>query len=607
MSLDEALLGSDSIRQVRTSADGVFWLASIAAEDSRSTIRCWDGDGIIDITPEANVRSRVMEYGGGAYDVADSLVAWCDDRTRRVWLRDGQHRRPITPSSSRFRYGGLALVPERRWLLAVREDHDITPEERTEIVALDLDGDNLDGGQVLVTGADFYAGPTAMAGSLAWFQWQHPHMSWDEAAVCTAPLDHPEQVHVVAQGADVSAQHPLWVAAESLAYVSDESGYWNWHFHTPTAQHQWLTPHDCSTPTWVLDRAAACALNEDLIATVQLIDGRGTLALWQPSSGEISYPLPNTAMIESIAARGEDLFVIAEWDDRAASLVHISPTADHHEIVSSTPLPQASAPVSRWAEGKAGPVHSWFYPVANSTTPPLLVLTHGGPTSVHYPSFDKVVQFWTSRGIAVLDVNYSGSTGFGRKYRDRLKGQWGILDVADVVAAAQQLCDEGLADPARIAIAGGSAGGYTTLQALVSSDIFAAGMSFYGVADLRTLILDTHKAESRYTYSLVGPWPEAEQTYLERSPITQLDRLNAPMLILQGLQDRVVPPAQAYAMAEAVRAKGLPLALLTFPDEGHGFRGLDSRRRALAAQLSFLEQVFQLPLSPDVPVLAVEG
>ncbi|MDO5091926.1 MAG: prolyl oligopeptidase family serine peptidase [Propionibacteriaceae bacterium] len=607
MSIDAALLGGDAIRQVKATADGVFWLTRITAEDSRTTIKHWRADGTItEVTPQANVRSRVMEYGGGAYAVAPGLVAWCDDATNQLWLRDGSKTRPLTPASQRFRYGGLSFASSQRLLLAVREDHEAHPEERSEIVALDVDKDNADGGRVLVTGADFYAGPTEFDGRLAWSQWMHPNMSWDSAQVLTCQLNHPAEATVIAGGPQVSAQHPIWLPQGDLAYVSDASGYWNWTV-TGSQEERWHTPRDCSIPIWVLDTPPGCVVDNTTLASVEIVDGRGRLALWTPGH-EASYPLPGTAMIESIAAHGEDVFLIAEWDDRAPTLVHLMPDGTHTEIVASLPDPSASKPNSRWAAGPVGPIQAWFYPIANTEVPPpLLVLTHGGPTSVHYPSFDKSIQFWVSRGFAVLDVNYSGSTGFGRAYRERLKGEWGVLDVADVVAAAQRVCADGLADPTRVAIAGGSAGGYTTLQALTTSDFFSAGISSYGIGDLRTLVNDTHKAESHYTFSLVGPWPEAERLYLERSPITQLDQLTAPMLILQGLADRVVPPNQAYDMASAVRAKGLPLALVTFTDEGHGFRSLSARRQALESQVSFLEQVFELPLSPDIPTLQLEN
>ncbi|MEO7587616.1 MAG: prolyl oligopeptidase family serine peptidase [Arachnia sp.] len=607
ISIDAALAGEDAISQVRTSPAGVHWLASIAEENGRVTVRRWDGSDTVELTPGANVRSRVMEYGGGAYDVAGDLLAYCDDVTRRVMLvEDGNHR-PLTPEQDRYRWGDLHLVPERRILIAVREDHDATPEALTEIVALTLDGDNADGGRILLTGADFYAGPRVHDDRLAWFQWAHPNMSWDSSEVVVCSLDDPSDARVVAGGQGVSAQHPLWCCHGQLAWSSDETGFWNWYSSHGEDVATWKVSHDCDVPTWVLDRAPVAAVGNDMLASIEIVDGTGVLALWQPSSGGVTYPLPGTSFIESIAALGEDIFVVANWPDRAASLVRLSPTGQREEIVGSTRAAGAVAPTSRWADSVAGPVQSWFYTEPGLQAPPLVVMTHGGPTSARDASYDRQVQFWVSRGFAVLDVNYSGSTGFGRAYRDRLKGQWGILDVADVAAAVKDVTDAGLADPARVAITGGSAGGYTTLQALVTTDVFAAGISSYGIGDLRALVEDTHKAESRYPDSLIGPWPEAEQTYLDRSPVTQLENLRTPMLILQGLEDKVVPPNQAYAMADAVRAAGKPLALVTFEGEGHGFRGMATRRTALESKVSFLQQVFGMDHSGDVPVLAIEN
>ncbi|MGV8847468.1 alpha/beta hydrolase family protein [Tessaracoccus sp.] len=606
-SIDAALTGEDSLSQVRTSGPGVHWLASIAEQNGRVTIRRWDGSDIVELTPQANVRSRVMEYGGGAYDVSGELLAYCDDVTRRVLvLEDGNHR-PLTPIQERFRWGDLHLVLERRLLIAVREDHNATPEARTEIVALDLDGDNADGGRVLLTGADFYAGPRVHEGRLTWFQWAHPNMSWDSSEVLVCSLDDPSDARVLAGGPGVSAQHPLWCCHGRLSWSSDETGFWNWYCSDGVTTTSWNVKHDCDVPTWVLDKAPVSAVGSDMLATVEIVDGTGVLALWQPSTGGVTYPLPGTAFIDSIDSIDDDIFVIASWPNRASSLVRLSPTGERTEIVTSTPVADAVIASSRYADSDAGPVQSWFYKAPGLVTPPLLVMTHGGPTSARDASYDRQVQFWVSRGFAVLDVNYSGSTGFGRAYRDRLLGQWGILDVADVVAAVREVTDAGLADPDRVAITGGSAGGYTTLQALVTTDVFAAGISSYGIGDLRALVADTHKAESRYPDSLIGPWPEAEQTYLDRSPITRLENLRTPMLILQGLEDKVVPPNQAYAMADAVRAAGKPLALVTFPGEGHGFRGLAARRSALESKLSFLQQVFGMEHSTDVPVLDIEN
>lgn len=607
LSIDDALTGEDAISQVRTSPAGVHWLARIASEDGRTTIRRWDGRDITELTPGANVRSRVMEYGGGAYDTSDDLVVYCDDASGRVMLiEDGNHT-AITSEQDRFRWGDLHLVPERRQVLAVREDHAATPEPRTEIVALHLDGDNADGGRVLLTGADFYAGPRVHADRLVFFQWAHPDMSWDSAAVVVCSLDDTSDTVVVAGGGGVSAQHPLWSADRQLFWASDETGFWNWYTEIGGQTLSRRVDRDCDIPTWVLDSPPAAAVGRDMLAAIEIVDGKGVLALWQPTTDGTTHPLPGTAFIDSVAAMGDDIVVIASWPDRAASLVHLSPTGQRKEIVTSSPVDDAPTAVSRWSDSVAGPVQSWFYTSSDLLNPPLLVMTHGGPTSARDAAYNREVHFWVSRGFAVLDVNYSGSTGFGRAYRDRLKGQWGVLDIADVVAAVRDVTDAGLADPARVAITGGSAGGYTTLQALVTTDVFAAGISSYGIGDLRALVADTHKAESRYPDSLIGPWPEARQTYLDRSPVTQLHNLSTPMLILQGLEDKVVPPNQAYDMADAVRAAGKPLALVTYDGEGHGFRGLATRRNALESKLSFLQQVFGMDHSEDIPVLAIEN
>ncbi|MDF1490317.1 S9 family peptidase [Tessaracoccus caeni] len=605
--LDFVLSSCDSLSQVKAASSGLYWLAGIAAEDGRVTVRRRRPDGAVeDLTPEASVRSRVMEYGGGAFDVQGDVLVYVDDVSRRVWLRDDQGARALTAEQTRFRYGGLALHLASRRVLAVREDHDVQPEPRTEIVALDLDDENPDGGQVLVTGADFYAGIAVRGDRVAWCQWMHPNMSWEEASVWAAPLDDLSNALAVCAKEGVSALYPLWLDDERLAYASDESGYWNWTIAGPDGAHTYRSETDCCGPLWVCD-APALASDGGRLAFIEYLDGWGTLTLWDPAPGSIERPLSGTADVESICWYDGELHAVVSWPDRPGSLVRLTSTGDVDEVVGSPGLEEAVAPQSRWAEGPAGPVQFWAYLPEGVEQPPLLVKTHGGPTSMATASFSEEIQFWISRGFAFADINYGGSTGFGREYRERLRGQWGVLDVADVVACVEELASAGLVDRARVAIKGGSAGGYTTLQSLVSTDVFAAGMSRYGIGDLGALATDTHKAESRYTFGLVGPWPEAEEIYRERSPLFHLDRLSTPMLILQGMDDKVVPPNQAFAMADAVRAAGKPLALITFEGEGHGFRRLESRRIALEAELSFLEQIFGLPLSPDVPRLEIEN
>jgi dipeptidyl aminopeptidase/acylaminoacyl peptidase len=611
-SLDSVLHYPDAIAQVHAVGTSVYWLATIAAEDGRTTVRRLRDGVVEDLTPTANVRSRAMEYGGGAYAVDGTRLAWCDDITTQVWVRDADGERPVTPEGRRFVYGGLCLTDGA--LLAVREDHDAAPEARTEIVALDISSAQLDGGRVLATGADFYAGVVANGNRVAWTQWDHPNMSWDTCAVWMGTVDGSGAAAAVYERDGVAAKDPIWLPDGRLAFVADEGGWWNWRVAEVTQE----AAVDCAPPTWVLNPAVAAGLPDGRVATVVYREGRGELGLWSPGTGALDFPLPGTADIESLAVSGDRLYAVAQWPDRDATLVRVPlpeepgdvarlDAPETEPVVLAGPTdgdPDVALPEAVWAEGAAGPVHSWLYrPAADD--PPLIVLTHGGPTSMARCLYDRAVQFWVSRGFAVLDVNYSGSTGFGRAYRDRLRGNWGVLDVTDTVAAVRAVTASGLADPARVAITGGSAGGYTTLRSLTSTDVYAAGVSRYGIGDLTTLATDTHKAESRYLDGLVAPWPEGRAVYEERSPINHLDRLATPMLILQGTEDKVVPPNQAVQMADAVRAAGRPVALVMLEGEGHGFRAMATRRRALEAQVSFLEQVLGLPHSPDVPRLEI--
>ncbi|HSO69874.1 MAG TPA: prolyl oligopeptidase family serine peptidase [Arachnia sp.] len=604
MPLEAVLNVPDAISQVQATAAGIYWLATIAAEDGRVTVRRWASGVVTDLTPDSVVRSRVMEYGGGAYAADGAAVVYCDDRTGLIWFDDGDGRRPLTEPGTAYVYGGLHLSLADGVVVAVREDHSASPEPRTEIVALSLASTNPDGGRVLATGADFYAGPVLRSGLLAWYQWNHPDMSWDTSEVWSAPLAEPGAAAPVAGRAGVSTQHPLWLDDGVLAVSEDTSGFWNWRV---VGGPVWRVAHDCDVPTWVLTPPPAAVVADQVVASVVFREGRGELALWDSVTGAVSHPLPGTAAIESVASHDGTLYVVAQWPDRPATLVSIQRDGTSSHVAGAEgPQPAAVSPIAFWADGPAGPVHSWLY-LPEAQRAPLIVFTHGGPTSMATCAYDAGIAFWVSRGFAVVDVNYSGSTGFGRVYRDRLRGRWGELDVADAEAVVLALVEAGHVDPDRVAITGGSAGGFTTLKSLVSTDIYAAGISRYGIGYLPTLATDTHKAESRYLDGLVAPWPEGRAVYEDRSPINHLEDLRTPMLILQGSEDKVVPPAQAEQMAEAVRSAGQPVALLVFEGEGHGFRTMSARRRSLEAQVSFLEQVFGMPESPDVPRLEIEN
>ncbi len=624
VTIDAMLASGVSLAAVEVDHDQVGWLESRPEEDGRQTL-VLDG---VEVTPApAALRSRAQEYGGGVWHAQDGIVAWCNDTDGALHARiDGRPRR-ISPANRDLRFGGLRVDAARRQVVAVREDHRGEGEAVTTIVALSVDDENADGGRVLCQGADFYAHPEVSPfGRLAWVEWNHPDMPWDGTLLKIGQLsdDGIEAVTVIAGGHDVSAVHPKWGPDGSLYFLSDESGYWNpWVFDGPTTRSILDEPHDFCRPLWVLGNAEYAVLDERTLVMRWYADAGARVGLVDVPSGDITEIIDPVADVDAIAAGEAGIFLVAAHADRPDEIARLEVGAARLAQPALTtvrpggeqPDPAwVSVPESIWFEGRHGRSQAFYYPptspdaeLREGEAPITIVNTHGGPTAMAPGTFRTDFQFWTSRGIAVLDVNYSGSSGFGRDYRNRLHGNWGIADVDDCVDAVKEVAGRGLADPERVVIQGGSAGGYTTLQALVSSDVFAAGMSRYGIGDLETLVGDTHKFESRYPYKLVGPYPEAKAVYEQRSPIHHVEQLSSPMLILQGLDDKVVPPSQAESMAEAVRAKKLPVAVKMFESEGHGFRRQETRRAVVEAQLSFLSQLFDFEPADQVPVLEVEN
>ncbi|MDO4785065.1 MAG: prolyl oligopeptidase family serine peptidase [Propionibacteriaceae bacterium] len=603
VSLDEVLTASDGMHQVRAVGTDVYWLANLAAEDGRGTILRWCSGAVTDLTPAANVRTRVNEYGGGTYDADGAGLAYADDSSKALYYlpADGQLRQ-LTSGDPRFRYAGLRLASDAGLLLAVREDYLTGGEPRTELVALSLSGGNDDGGTVLATGADFYGRPAYRESQVAWAQWNHPNMPWDQCEVWRARLGH--EAVKVAGGVGVSALNPLFLADGRLAWLDDTSGYWNLALDDGT---RFADAHDYCPPPWTLEEPPYAQLDETTIIATRFADGLGDLVRLDLATGQTEAFGLGLGEVESISCADGQCYLIALSPLHPPRLARLGdaglvPLAGRETRV----VPVSPRPF--WFDGPAGRTHALLYSPADTDGPcPLLVRCHGGPTGMARAVLDLEVQFWVGRGIAVLDLNYSGSAGFGRAYRERLNGQWGVLDVADCVAAVGQLVADGVTDPRRVGICGGSAGGYTVLQSLVSSQVFTAGISRYGIGDLEALVADTHKFESRYLEGLIGPYPAQRQLYRDRSPIHHTDRLSTPMLILQGRDDAVVPLNQAEAMAAAVRGKGLPVALLVFDGEGHGFRQVANRRSSLLAQLSFLAQVWGFRPAEGLPPLTIEN
>ena len=612
------LITSDAVGLVGGSVDGddAYWVESRASQKGRASLWRLRDRERTELTPDHNVRSSVHEYGGGAWSVADGVVVFVAFPSQVVHvIENGAPPRPITPEG-KLRYGGLVVVPSSRSAYAVREDHTSSDIDCVNtLVRLELDGENRDGGRVVASGADFYSQPAVSDDDrLAWFEWNHPDMPWDATRLVVAEADGSEAV-VVAGGPEESAIYPAWAQDGALLFCSDRTGYWNlhrWDGSHVTALHD--DPYDCCPAPWIFDGAPYSVLDADRVAVTLWVgglprvgvvaNGAFTALPIEATSLELGGTGPRTVARIGHATAPPELAIV-DWTDNAITTLRRS---------SETALPYVSVADQITWDGPEGPVHAWWYPPTNPDAvapdgelPPVIVKSHGGPTSFSYADLNLSTQFWTSRGVGILDVNYGGSSHYGRAYRNRLLGQWGVVDVRDCVDAVRVVVERGLVDPRRVAIMGGSSGGYTALQALVSSDVFGAALSDFGISDLATLATDTHKFEAHYTDRLVAPWPEGKALYEERSPIHHLDRLNSPMLLQQGADDRVVPPRQAQEMAAAVRAKGLPVALVMYDGEGHGFRRADTIAASLNAKLSFLGQVFGFQPAGDVPLLAIKN
>jgi dipeptidyl aminopeptidase/acylaminoacyl peptidase len=621
--------GGVSLDEVRVSGPAVCWVEGRPLEGGRQVVRrAVPGGGrpAEDLVPEGfNARTRVHEYGGGSYALAGETLFFSNFRDQRLYRLDpgAAAPRPITPeppAPAAHRYADACPTPDGRRLVCVRERHH-DGEVHNELVAVPAGGGEP---VVLAAGRDFYASPRVGPDGrrLAWLEWDHPNMPWDGTELRLAELTGDALAGdpvTVAGGPEESVFQPDWSPDGVLHLVSDRTGWWNLYRVAPEGRVGELEPlypaeEEFGHPQWVFGMATYAFLPGGRIACVH---GRGPmqrLGILEPDGTLKDLDLPFTSFYPPhLRAAGDRVAGIAGSPTSAPAVVLIDPADGGVEVLRSSADRELDPgyltvpePIEFPTEG-GRTAHALYYPPANRDVqgpagerPPLVVASHGGPTSGVSSDLHVGYQYFTSRGIAVVDVDYGGSTGYGRAYRRRLDGRWGIVDVDDCVAAARHLAGRGDVDPARLAIRGGSAGGYTTLCALTFRDDFSAGASYFGVADLAALARDTHKFESRYLDRLIGPWPQAEALYRERSPIHVTDRLSCPVVLFQGLEDEVVPPAQAEMMAAALDAKGIPHAYLPFPGEQHGFRQAAHIRRALEAELYFYSRVFGFDLAEPV-------
>jgi dipeptidyl aminopeptidase/acylaminoacyl peptidase len=623
--LDAAQVATTGTRmyQARRNGDVITWLEVRPAEGGRTVLMQDIAGRRRELTPPPwSARSRVHEYGGGSYCVAGAEAWIVNDEDQAVWHRDAEGRfRRLTPAGEQ-RYADLVRDPLRPRLVAICEDHRGNGEPRNSIVAIGDDGSI----ETLVSGSDFYSSMRfdRHGQRLAWLAWDHPNLPWDSTELWVAGLDdagRPKAAQQVAGSADVAVFQPEWLPGDRLGFIADPDGWWNHFAWSQSGGIESLGEQqaEAGLPQWVFGQSTWGPAAGSLIGGMTR-DGRWELL--QFGRGLPLWLQWNPEALEHLATDGTDAVALAGAPDRPTAIYALDAPHFHPRVVAECgPLPLDMAWISQpraisYSTAQGEIAHAFYYPPTNpmhegpdGTSPPVIVKCHGGPTAAASTAFDAKTQFWTTRGFAVLDVNYRGSTGYGRAYREALYGRWGVADVEDCVAGIAYLAQEGLADPAAAFISGASAGGYTVLCALAFTDAFRAGASYFGIGDLAGMFDTTHKFEARYDHWLVGPRddPATRLRLEQRSPLRHAGRIHCPVIFFQGGQDRVVPPEQSRSMHAALQAAGIPTAYIEFPEERHGFRRAENIRAALDAELAFFCKVLGVTPAGEVPELALDN
>ncbi|MBD2000770.1 S9 family peptidase [Leptolyngbya sp. FACHB-541] len=618
---DLIVQGTIRLGEIRLDGDDIYWSEGRPLEGGRSVVVRRTPDGTTtDITPTGfNVRTRVHEYGGGSYTVADKTVYFSNFADQRLYRQSvGSEPQPLTPEAN-LRYADAVIDRQRNRLICLREDHTASEREAVNtVVAVSLSADSPTAGEVLVSGNDFYSSPRLSPDGtqLSWLTWNHPNMPWDGTELWVAEVKENGELgdrHLIAGGLTESVFQPEWSPDGVLYFVSDRTNWWNlYRWQNGQVEPLCQKAAEFGLPQWVFGMFTY-GFNSDSLICTYTEDGIQHLARLNPQSLELSEIETPFASIGGIrVAPGHAVFgagspttpgVIARLDLKTGQTEVLRRSSETKIDPGYLSTPETV----EFPTENGLTAHAFYYAPKNrdyqaptDERPPLLVKIHGGPTAATSATFNLGIQYWTSRGIAILDVNYGGSTGYGRDYRERLKGNWGIVDVDDCVNGAKYLVERGEVDGDRLTIDGGSAGGYTTLAVLAFRDTFKAGASYYGVSDAAALAEDTHKFESRYLDGLIGPYPERQDLYRERSPIHHTDQLSCPVIFFQGDEDKIVPPNQAEMMVEALKAKGIPVAYVLFEGEQHGFRKAENIKRSLDTELYFYSRVFGFELADPV-------
>ena len=622
------LIVSETIKLQQIVLDGedVYWSESRPAEGGRNVVLRWGSEGKIEnITPkEFNVRSRVHEYGGGSFIVLDSTLFFVNFADQRLYRQESGRPKPITLEAA-TRYADIVVDRFRNRLICVREDHsngELEPVNTVVAVAL---GDNREE-RLLISGNDFYSTPRISpdGSQLAWLTWNHPNLPWDGTELWVGEL-RPDglvgEVQKVAGGVSESIFQPEWSPDGVLYFVSDRTGWWNIYRSSQKGSEPVCPQNfEFGRPQWLFDMSTY-----DFVSTKRIICTFTSKGIWHLASlncttGQLDVIETPYTEVWNLRASPKQAVFCAGSPTESPAIVSLDLDSNRLKIIkqsSDIEIESGYLSIPEIIEfptegGKTA--YGFFYAPKNSAyeaprgeTPPLLVKSHGGPTGATSTSLAWDIQYWTSRGFAVLDVNYGGSSGYGRDYRERLDGQWGIVDVDDCVNGARYLAKQGRVDGQRLAIRGSSAGGFTTLCALTFRDIFKAGASYYGISDLEALAKETHKFEARYLDRLIGPYPERQDIYRQRSPIHFTHLLSCPLILFQGLEDEIVPPNQAEMMLDALQAKGLAVAYVPFAGEQHGFRRAETIKRALDGELYFYSRVFGFDLAEEIEPIEIHN
>lgn len=613
--------------QIEIEEGNIYWVEMRPAEEGRYVLVRHSVNGeTTDITPSAyNVRTRVHEYGGAAFMVDGDTVYFSNFSDQRLYRqRLDTDPEPITPEIA-MRYADGVVDSSRRRILCVCEDHISNDKEPVNTLAsISLDGSGTI--KNLVSGKDFYSSPRISpdGSQLAWLTWNHPNMPWDYTELWTGQIEGDGSItHAVrvAGGREESVCQPKYSPDGTLYFICERTGWWNlyrWRDGLVEPLHE--MDAEFGAPHWIFGISSYDFNSSGCLVCSYIYNGLSHLATIDLVTLDFEeMDVPYTS-ISTVKAEDNVTVLLAGSPEKATSIVKVDLTSGETEVLCcSTDVnintEYLSSPETiEFPTENSLTAHALYYRPKNDDftapsdeKPPLIIMSHGGPTSATSSIFNLAIQYWTSRGFSVADVNYGGSTGYGRAYRQRLDGQWGIVDVDDCVNCARYLIQRGDADAERSAIRGGSAGGYSTLAALTFRETFKAGASYYGVSDLEALAKETHKFESRYLDRIVGPYPERRTLYLERSPINYTDRLSCPVIFFQGNEDKVVPPNQAEKMVDALKRKGIPVAYILFEGEQHGFRKAQNIKRALDAELYFYSRIFDFKLADDIQPVPIEN